>query len=38
MQLVLNAAAASNNPYMLVAVEDFSIVQQLSMAGSLAAS
>jgi len=38
MQLVLNASSASNNPYMLVAVEDFAVVQQLSMAGSLAAS
>jgi hypothetical protein len=38
MQLILNAATASNNPYMLVAVEDFALVQTLSMAGSLAAS
>ena len=38
MQLILNASAASNNPYEFVAVEDFAIVQQLSMAGSLAAS
>jgi Cu/Ag efflux protein CusF len=38
MQLVLNAATATNNPYELVAVEDFALVQTLSMAGSLAAS
>lgn len=38
MQLVLNANTATNNPYMLVAVEDFALVQTLSMAGSLAAS
>lgn len=38
MELILNAATATNNPYMLVGVEDFAIVQQLSMAGSLAAS
>lgn len=38
MQLVLNASAASNNPYMLVGIEDLAIVNQLSMAGSLAAS
>lgn len=38
MQLVLNAATAASNPYMLVAVEDFALVQTLSMAGSLAAS
>lgn len=38
MELILNPAQASNNPYMFVAVEDFAIVQQLSMAGSLAAS
>jgi hypothetical protein len=38
MQLVLNAATAAANPYMLVAVEDFALVQTLSMAGSLAAS
>lgn len=38
MQLVLNAITATNNPYLLVAVEDFALVQTLSMAGSLAAS
>ena len=38
MQLILNAASASSNPYSLVAVEDFALVQTLSMAGSLAAS
>jgi hypothetical protein len=38
MQLILNAITASNNPYQLVAVEDFALVQTLSMAGSLAAS
>lgn len=38
MQLILNPITAANNPYMLVAVEDFAVVQQLSMAGSLAAS
>lgn len=38
MQLVLNASIATNNPYELIAVEDFALVQTLSMAGSLAAS
>lgn len=38
MQLILNAINATNNPYQLVAVEDFALVQTLSMAGSLAAS
>lgn len=38
MQLILNAASASSNPYSLIAVEDFALVQTLSMAGSLAAS
>jgi len=38
MQLILNAITAANNPYQLVAVEDFALVQTLSMAGSLAAS
>jgi hypothetical protein len=38
MQLIINASSASSNPYMLVAVEDFALVQTLSMAGSLAAS
>jgi hypothetical protein len=38
MQLILNAITATNNPYELVAVEDFALVQMLSMAGSLAAS
>lgn len=38
MQLVLNASTAVNNPYELIAVEDFALVQTLSMAGSLSAS
>lgn len=38
MQLILNAVTAANNPYELIAVEDFALVQTLSMAGSLAAS
>lgn len=38
MQLILNAVTAVNTPYELVAVEDFALVQTLSMAGSLAAS
>lgn len=38
MQLVLNAITAGTGAYMLVAVEDFALVQTLSMAGSLAAS
>jgi hypothetical protein len=38
MQLIVNAITATNNPYQLVAVEDFALVQTLSMAGSLAAS
>lgn len=38
MQLVLNAATAGTGAYMLIGVEDFSLVQSLSMAGSLAAS
>ena len=38
MQLILNAVTAANTPYELVAVEDFALVQTLSMAGSLAAS
>jgi hypothetical protein len=38
MQLVLNAITAATGAYMLVAVEDFALVQTLSMAGSLAAS
>jgi len=38
MQLILNPITAANTPYELVAVEDFAVVQQLSMAGSLAAS
>jgi hypothetical protein len=38
MQLILNAITAANNPYQLVGVEDFALVQTLSMAGSLAAS
>lgn len=38
MQLILNPITATNNPYELVGVEDFALVQTLSMAGSLAAS
>lgn len=38
MQLIINPITATNNPYELVAVEDFALVQTLSMAGSLAAS
>lgn len=38
MQLILNAITAASNPYMLVGVEDFAVVQTLSQAGSLAAS
>ena len=38
MQLVLNTSLTSAGAYMLVAVEDFALVQSLSMAGSLAAS
>jgi hypothetical protein len=38
MQLIINPITATNNPYELVGVEDFALVQTLSMAGSLAAS
>ena len=38
MQLILNPITAGAGAYMLVAVEDFALVQTLSMAGSLAAS
>lgn len=38
MQLVLNASTAGIGAYELIAVEDFALVQTLSMAGSLAAS
>jgi P3 major capsid protein len=38
MELNLNAATAGTGAYELVMVEDFAIVQTLSMAGSLAAS
>jgi len=38
MQLVLNPITAGTGAYELVAVEDFALVQTLSMAGSLAAS
>jgi hypothetical protein len=38
MQLVLNASTAGAGAYELVGVEDFALVQTLSMAGSLAAS
>lgn len=38
MQLVLNASTAGTGAYELVCVEDFALVQTLSMAGSLAAS
>lgn len=38
MELILNPATAGTGAYELVCVEDFAIVQTLSMAGSLAAS
>lgn len=38
MQLIMNPITAANTPYQLVAVEDFALVQTLSMAGSLAAN
>ena len=38
MQLVLNAITAASGAYELIAVEDFALVQTLSMAGSLQAS
>lgn len=38
MQLILNAITANTGAYMLMGYEDFALVQQLSMAGSLAAS
>lgn len=38
MQLILNAVTAAAGAYQLVGVEDFALVQTLSMAGSLAAS
>jgi hypothetical protein len=38
MQLVLNAITAGAGAYEIVCVEDFALVQTLSMAGSLAAS
>lgn len=38
MQLILNASTAGTGAYELIGVEDFALVQTLSMAGSLAAS
>jgi hypothetical protein len=38
MQLILNPLTANAGAYMLMAYEDFALVQTLSMAGSLAAS
>jgi len=38
MQLVLNAATANTGAYLLVGVEYFALIQQISMAGSLSAS
>lgn len=38
MQLVLNPVTAGAGAYELVGVEDFALIQQLSMAGSLASS
>lgn len=38
MQLILNAATAGTGAYELVGIEDFALVQQLSMAGSLASN
>jgi len=37
MELIINPITAANNPYLLVGVEDFALVQTLSMAGSIAA-
>jgi hypothetical protein len=38
MELILNASTANAGAYELTCVEDFAIVQTLSMAGSLQAS
>jgi hypothetical protein len=38
MQLILNAVTAASGAYQLVGVEDFALIQQLSMAGSLPTS
>lgn len=38
MQLILNASTANTGAYQLVGIEDFALVQQLSMAGSLASN
>lgn len=38
MQLVINPITATANPYELVGIEDFALVQTLSMAGSLQTS
>ena len=38
MQLILNAITAASGAYQLVGVEDFALIQQLSMAGSLPTS
>jgi hypothetical protein len=38
MQLILNAATANTGAYQLMAVEDFALIQTLSMAGSLPTS
>jgi len=37
-QLIINAATAGTGAYMLVGIEDFALIQTLSMAGSLATS
>lgn len=38
MQLILNATVAANGNYQLIGVEDFALIQTLSMAGSLPTS
>jgi hypothetical protein len=38
MQLILNAAVAASGAYQLVGIEDFALIQTLSMAGSLPTS
>lgn len=38
MQVVINAITAASNPYEIVGIEDFALVQTLSMAGSLPTS
>ena len=38
MQLILNATIANQGNYQLIGVEDFALIQTLSMAGSLPTS